>query len=191
MVRNLPFMVLITTTVPEKPDEADVVLFYSAISQYNNVPQLLDAWIISWTPGEPVVEAGTVNYTLGTGTAGTQYADEERTINEDLKISTHNKGCHFHASDLRIYQSDSKDGWAIITSTKVIAGFSFSSAGKAGTLGVYGSVDGITYTLIQEVSVATSGDYTLTMSADSGYKYLKLDALDAQIRIATMSITLA
>ena len=175
----------------EKPDEADVVLFYSQISQYNDVPQLKNAWIVSWTAGEPVVEAGTVNYTLGTGTAGTQYADESRTINEDLTISTHNKGCHFHASDLRIYQSSSNDGWAIITSTKVIAGFAFSSAGKAGTLAVYGSVDGVEYTLIQNVTVTASGDFTVTMSADSGYKYLKLDAVDAQIRIGTISITLA
>ena len=136
---------------------------------------------------EPVVGETTVKCDFST-VSGTQYADETKTFG-DVTVSTHNKGCHFN-SQLRIYDSSTNNGWAIVTAGKTVSGLKVNAGYKAATLNVYGSVDGETWVLIQAVSTSTSyKDYTVSVDSAAGYKYIKLDASGAQIRVASLELT--
>ena len=136
---------------------------------------------------EPVAGETTVKCDFST-VSGTQYADETKTFG-DVTVSTHNKGCHFN-TQLRIYDSASNDGWAIITAGKTVTGFKVNAGYKAATLNVYGSVDGETWTLIQAVKTTTSyTDYTVNVDSAAGYKFIKIDAVGAQIRVPSVEIS--
>ena len=122
--------------------------------------------------------------------SGTQYADESNTFG-DVVVSTHNKGCHFN-TQLRIYASDTNNGYAVVKATGVISSLVVNAGYKAATLEVYGSTDGETWTLIENVSTTTSyANHTVDIDASLGYTYLKLDATGAQIRVASISVTYA
>lgn len=132
----------------------------------------------------------TVKYTFGTIT-GTQYADETQTINDKISISTHNGGCHF-TTQLRLYDSTTNNGWAIITSTVAIDELVINMGYKKATLEVYGSKDGgVTWELIQSVATTSTSylDYIVAVGADNGYTQIKIDAVGAQLRIASIQIT--
>ena len=138
---------------------------------------------------EPVVGETTVKCDFSTLSAGTQYADESNTFGE-VTVSTHNKGCHFN-TQLRIYDSSSNDGWAIVTAGKTISGLKINMGYKVATLNVYGSVDGETWVLIEGVATTSTSylDYTVNVDSAAGYKYLKLDASGAQIRVASIELS--
>ena len=122
--------------------------------------------------------------------SGTQYADETNTFG-DVTVSTHNKGCHFN-TQLRIYDSSSNNGYAVVKTPGVISELTLNMGYKAATLEVYGSTDGVTWTLVEGVTTSTSyKDYTVSVDASLGYTYLKLDAVGAQIRIANIGVTYA
>ncbi len=137
------------------------------------------------------VEPITNTYTFSNYTAGTQYAENEKHVLDDY-ITVTTTQAHF-TTELRLYSSSAHDGFAIVTSTKTITGFSFNAGNKADTVNVYGSNDGgITWTLIQGVSVSSSyKDYTVTISEGTSYTMLKLDVAGTQqVRIKSMTITM-
>ena len=137
---------------------------------------------------QPVAGEETVVCDFSTLTAGTQYANETVTFG-DVEISTQNKGCHFN-TQLRIYDSSSNNGWAVISTTGAVTGLAFNMGYKAAALEVYGSVDGETWTLIESVATATSyKNYNVSVDSAAGYKYIKIDAVGAQIRVASISVT--
>ena len=137
----------------------------------------------------PELTETTVLCTFGNIT-GTQYANETQTFDNNVTVSTQNKGCHF-TSQLRIYDSDSNNGWVIISTPGEISNLVVNVGYKKATLNVYGSTDGTTWVLIQAVQTTTTNyiNYDVPVSQDLGYKYLKLDASGAQLRIQNLSVT--
>jgi hypothetical protein len=139
---------------------------------------------------EPVVGETTVKCDFSTVTPGTQYADETNTFG-DVTVSSHNKGCHFN-TQLRIYDSDSNNGWAIVNAGgKIISDLKINMGYKKATLNVYGSVDGETWVLIQAVATTSTSylDYNVDVDAAAGYKFIKIDASGAQIRVASIDVS--
>ncbi len=139
---------------------------------------------------EPVAGQETIKVDFST-VSGTQYVDETKTFGEDISVSTHNEGCHFN-TQLRIYDSSSNNGYAVITSTGVVSELKFNMGYKKATLEVYGSTDGVTWTLISKVATTSTSylDYTLDVDETLGYKYIKIDAVGAQIRVASIDVTI-
>lgn len=145
---------------------------------------------ITAAAAEPEYVTESKTYNFADYTAGTQYAENEVHVLDDY-ITVTTTDCHFR-EELRIYDSPNaspaRDGIAIIASTNVITSAIFNAGNKAGTLQVYGSIDGAAWTLIQEITtVSAYTDYTVSF-ADAGYKYLKLDAVGAQIRVKYMTL---
>ena len=130
----------------------------------------------------------TISVIFSDYTPGIQYAtDEEHVINEDLTIYV-NDG-HF-TSQLRLYESSSHDSvaWSselpgFITSMTLNAGY------NSATLKVYGSADGINWTLVNSKTVVKAyTDYTVAFPEDT-YSYFKLDAEENQVRVASLGVT--
>ena len=139
----------------------------------------------------PVAGEKTVSLDFSTITGDTQYVDASYTISEDLTVSTHNKGCHIN-TQLRIYDSSSNNGWAILTCSGVVSKLVINVGNKAATLAVYGSTDNSTWEKIEDITTtAAYKDKTVTVDAAKGYKYIKLDAVGAQLRIASLSVTMS
>ena len=139
------------------------------------------------------VSADTIvkSYTFSEYAAGEQYAENEvHTLDEYTTVTT--TQAHF-TTQLRLYSSSTHNAFAIISCTNVINSIVLNCGNKVDVLNVYGSVDGVEYTLIQAVSVTatTYADYTVNIT-DSTYKYLKLDVEgEQQIRIAEMTISMS
>lgn len=135
-----------------------------------------------------------VTYTFSSYTAGAQYAkNEEHVLDSDVTVVTND--CHF-TTQLRIYSSSTNNGYAVIKCTNnglTFSGLKLSAGNKADTLNVYGSNDeGVSWTLIQGVSVTSTSykDYTVNFSAN--YKWLKLDVAGSnQVRVQNMTLTFA
>ncbi len=127
--------------------------------------------------------AGTaVTYTFSNYGPGTQYTEGE-TYDLDKSTSLYLVGGHMN-TQLRLYDDDKGDAQAIFTCAKAISSVVINAGHRAASLAVYASVDGQNWVLIQEVATQTSfGDFTVEIPADAAYKYLKLDAVGAQIRI--------
>jgi len=140
---------------------------------------------------KPVAGTTVVDCDFSTLAKGTQYADESNTFG-GVTVSTHNKGCHFN-TQLRIYDSSTNNGYATVdTNGKVISSLTVNAGYKSASLEVYGSTDGETWVLIDTISTATAyANYTLAIDASLGYTYLKLDAVGAQVRVASLSVTIA
>ena len=139
---------------------------------------------------EPVAGTKVVECDFSTLAAGTQYADESNTFG-DVTVSTHNKGCHFN-TQLRIYASDTNNGYAVVKASGVISSLVVNAGYKNSTLEVYGSTDGETWVLIQNVTTTTSyANHTVSIDPSLGYTYLKLDATGNQVRVASLSVTVA
>ncbi|MBE6694406.1 MAG: hypothetical protein E7589_06560, partial [Ruminococcaceae bacterium] len=128
-------------------------------------------------------------YTFADYTAGEQYGDETHKLDDYLTVTTHNGGAWF-TSQLRLYQSDDNDGWAILTLAdgNVFGSLTFNAGYKAAHLMVYGSNDGSEWTLIEDVATTTAyKDYTVDTA---GYPMIKLDAESNQVRIASINATI-
>ena len=96
--------------------------------------------------------------------------------------------CHF-TTQLRVYEGE-HDAKAVVCSANVISGLTVNAGHKNADLEVYGSTDGENWTLIDTVSVIpTYLDYEVAIDAADGYTYLKFDAVSAQVRIPSMSLT--
>ena len=196
--------------MPNQFKVGDAVAVYGVISQYGGKAQFKDATIVcidtsvqeddekpeggntegGTTEGGNTGATGTtVNYEFSAITGSVQYApDEKHTMTEDLTVTV-NDG-HIN-TQLRLYDSSSHDSTAIIESKKAVKSLVINAGNKAATLKVYGSVDGVTYTLIEDVAVvAAYTDYTVNLG-DAGYKFIKLDADGDQIRVAKITFTFA
>ena len=138
---------------------------------------------------QPAAGEETITMNFASLSAGTQYADETNTFGE-LTISTHNKGCHFN-TQLRIYDSSTNNGYAVISSPYAISALSINMGYKKAALEVYGSVDGTEWVLIESVSTTTTSYLTYNVNVDetAGYNYIKIDAVGAQIRVASIDVT--
>ncbi len=133
----------------------------------------------------------TTKYTFSDYTAGTQYkANEEHKLDDNITVTVDD--AHF-TTQLRLYDSTGNNGHdstAVISSAKVINKVTLNAGNSAATLKVYASVDGTTWTEIKSITTTKAyADHTVEISADSNYKYLKLDAVGAQVRIAYMELT--
>ena len=105
----------------------------------------------------------TTTYTFSNYTAGTQYATNEvHELDKVLTITT--TECHF-TSELRIYSSDTHNGYAIgtLAGGKTIKSLGFNAGNKKDTLNVYGSTDGSTWTKIGGVKITSTNylDYSV------------------------------
>ncbi len=130
--------------------------------------------------------SGTVKYTFADYTAGTQYAKNEVHNLDSVMTVTVDDG-HF-TSELRLYDSSTNNSYAIFQSKKVINGLSLNAGYKSASLKVYGSTDGTSYELIESLSTTTAyKDFDVTIPENSNYKYIKLDADGAQIRINSIT----
>ncbi len=134
-------------------------------------------------PEESTPSAGSsVKYTFANYAAGEAYgANEEHKLDDVVTVTTNE--CYF-TTQLRLYQDAKGDGKAFFACTKAFNSLVINAGHKAATLNVLGSNDGVSYTLIQAVVTTTSyGDYVIELPAGTTYKYLMLDAVDAQIRV--------
>ncbi len=146
------------------------------------------------TPVVPSTPTEDKKYTFADYEAGAQYAENESHVLDDIITVTTNDA-HF-TTQIRLYDSVGSaeyaghDGIAIIKSTKTIKALVLNAGYKAATLNVYGSNDGSTWTLLAALTTKTSyADYTVDASA--GYTFIKLDAVDAQVRVAAMTLSFA
>ena len=142
----------------------------------------------------PAAGEAVVNVTFGEDIAANpdgQYVDETYKINDNLTISSHNNGCHF-TTQLRLYDSSSNDGWVILTCKGAISNLTINMGYKKCNLLVYGSTDGSTWTQVGTITTTTTSyiDYSLDIDESLGYKYLKLDASGAQLRIKSLGVTM-
>ncbi len=150
-----------------------------------------DDVVVTITQAKAIAEGSAPDpkkYTFADYTAGEQYAEGEvHKLDEYLTITT--TECHF-TSELRIYSSSTHDGFAIGQSTYNIASLVLNAGNKADTLNVYGSTDGITWSLIKGVATTSSyTDYTVDFG-DTAYKYFKLDVAGTQqVRLKYIEVT--
>lgn len=140
---------------------------------------------------EPVdpTTADSVTYEFADYPAGEQYApDEVHTLDAVTTVTVND--AHF-TSELRLYDSSSNDSTAIIATTREMYGISFNAGNKNATLNVTASTDGVDFsTTIADQAVTSSyADYTL--SFDTTYQYIKLDAVGAQIRVKSITLYFA
>ena len=132
---------------------------------------------------EPVIVEKTIYWTAG-AQVGTQYVDESYVVSEDLTISSHSKGCWF-TTQLRIYDSDSNNGYVIFQYSGVVSSLAFNMGYKVTNVEVYGSTDGANWVQVGTVATTTTSyaNYSLDVDETKGYTYIKLDPAGAQIRI--------
>ena len=122
--------------------------------------------------------------------SGDSYANETNAFGDYITVSTHNGGCHFD-NQLKIYSNETFDGYAIITSTSVVSSLVINAGYKDATLEVYGSTDGSSWVLIENVTTTVTYDnHSVDVDETLGYKYIKLDATGAQVRVASIDLTI-
>ena len=129
----------------------------------------------------------TVTYTFSNYTAGTQYAlNETHKLDDTLTVITDD--AHF-TTQIRLYCDDSHNGTAIFQSSRTIQGLTVKAGYKDATLNVYGSANGSSWTLIDQISVSTSyADYTVDMNG-AAYTYILLEAEGKQVRVEAVTVT--
>ena len=127
------------------------------------------------------VAANKTKYTFSTYTAGTQYAQNEKhTLDSNTTLIIN--GAHLN-TQVRLYSGSN----AIIQSIGTINKITVKAGYKAGTLTVYVSNDGTTWTKIQAITTTTS--YTeYTVDLQGSYNYIKLESSGAQIRVSELTI---
>ena len=126
-----------------------------------------------------------VTYTFSNYGPGTQYTPGETYEMDDL-TTLHLVGGHLY-TQLRLYDDAKADAIATFSCAKNISSVIINAGHKSSVLEVYGSVDGSTWVLIESISTSTNYvDYTLDIYA--AYKYLKMDAVGAQVRIPYITI---
>lgn len=140
---------------------------------------------------EPVdpTTADAVTYEFGDYPAGEQYAENEvHTLDTVTTVTTNI--AHF-TKELRLYDSDTNDSTAIIATTRAMYGISFNAGNSKATLNVTASTDGVDFstTIADQAVDKDYADYTL--SFDTTYQYIKLDAVGAQIRVKSITLYFA
>ncbi len=196
-----------------KPDAGDVITVLSVVGNFGGSAQLNDAWITAHTDNNPVTpdpeepgqgggetpdqptgdqEAVTNTYLFSNYTAGTQYANETHALDDEVTLSTYLERCHF-TTQLRIYGSTPTEvaGYAVISSERKITALSVNAGHKATTVNIYVSEDGSTWNSTDALVTTSTSYKDYTLNIPSGTKYVKFETTDAQIRIASMTVSLA
>ena len=134
--------------------------------------------------------SGTYTYVFSEYTEGTQYAKgEEHELDKYVTITTYD--CHF-TSELRIYSSNTNNGYAIVYSVNPITTIGVNAGNKVDTLNIYGSNDGVNWTTepVTTISVTSTSYKDYEASLGGEYKYLKIDVAGSnQVRLASMTLT--
>ncbi len=136
-----------------------------------------------------VVGFAQTTYTFSSYPGGTQYAEEEvHVLDNDVTLVT--TQCHF-TTQLRVYASDSHDGFFYTHALPLyIDSLAFNMGYNVDDVNIYGSTDGNTWTLVDAISVTSSGyaDYGLSFGSNN-YNYFKFDVDgNHQIRVVSMTI---
>ena len=165
--------------------EGDVVTLIGTRASYNGAAQVGGpSYYVSHVEGvtpDPEPNAP-VKYLFSSYTAGTQYAQGENHALDANTTLTVNGG-HLN-TQLRLYA----DSHTIIASQKTMTQIVVNGGYKVATLNVYSSADGTEWVLVAAQATATSyKDYTFELGADC--KYVKLEAVGAQVRVAYATIT--
>ncbi len=136
----------------------------------------------------------TATYTFADYPTGVQYAkDEVHQLDQVLSVTT--TDCHFR-EELRLYYSTNTQygehyGTATFSSTRAIKSISLNAGNKDATLKVSGSVDGQSFTPISELAVKSAyADYDISVE-NSGYKFIKLEVVGAQLRVKAITVNYA
>lgn len=144
---------------------------------------------------QPVEVTGTLTYVISNYGAGTSYAkNEEHKLDDVVTVVTNDA---FFTKELRLYQNYQHDSTAVIKATQVIDSLVLNVGYSSGTLSVYGSADGESWTLIEDVTITSATqsvftDYTVDMPEGTAYNYIKLDSTGGtQLRIKSFSVTFA
>lgn len=171
--------------------EGYILTLIGTHSSYNGDPQVGGpAYYVSHEVVEVVTPSNEVKYTFADYTAGVQYAENEVHVLDEITTVTTN-GAHF-TSQIRLYDSSSNDGIAVFACAKTIEQVVINAGNKAATLEVYASVDGVEWTLVSSLTTTSAyGNHTVELGAAAGYKYIKLDAVGAQVRVAFTTFTFA
>ena len=137
---------------------------------------------------EPAGDEFTVNYNFANCAKGPeQYVAETHELDDITTLDI--VGCHMN-TQLRIYQDAKYDGNAVFTCANAIKSLALNAGFKAASLEIYGSVDGTNWVLIDTLTTAVAyGDFVVDFPANTAYRYLKLDATGAQVRVANIAIT--
>ena len=158
------------------------VILSEAVEQKVTLPTRDDCYTNSG-----VIQTYSVTYTFSDYNTGVQFAEETHQLDDNVCLQI--TGCYL-TRQLRVYQDATNDGQAIficankIESVVINAGLSFNNAGLA----ILGSQDGIEWTEITTIDVSsTYANYTVKMPEKSEYYYLKLDAVNAQVRVPYLS----
>jgi hypothetical protein len=127
-------------------------------------------------------------YNFSDYSSGDQYAEEEHVLDGVLTIYT--VECHFRTDGLRIYSSDAHNGYFYSNALpNNIDSISFNIGNATDKLLVYGSADGMTWTLIGSVaSVSTYSNQGIGFG-DNEYNYFKCDVEGSnQLRIKSFTM---
>ena len=149
-------------------------------------PEATDAVVTEPSAGS------SVTYTFSNYGPGEQYTDGE-TYELDAVTTMFMSGGHLN-NQLRMYDDSKGDAQAIFTCTKAIQSLVINAGYRVADLEVYGSNDGENWVLIDTISHPTKdayADYAVEMPAGTSYKYLKLDAVGAQVRIPYITFNFA
>ena len=135
-------------------------------------------------------QANVINVKFSDYDEGAQYAvDEPHVINESLTLYT--TQCHF-TTQLRVYDSNSHDGYfyssILLGNIKSIA---FNAGNNAGTVEVYGGVDGRDWALVESFQTKSAyADYEVNF-ANVTYNCFKVEVTGGkQVRFQSLILTL-
>ena len=79
----------------------------------------------------------------------------------------------------------------MLTCAGAVSSLTVNVGNKAATLRVMGSTDGTNWTLIEDVTTTVAyADKTISVNPALGFKYIKLDAVGAQLRITNLSVSM-
>ncbi len=146
--------------------------------------------------GTPSVSVTGTTYNFADFTAGEQYAkNEEHKLDDTIKVTTNE--AHFR-EEIRLYHSaanqyapEGRHATAVFESSKVINGISFNAGNKDDVLKVSASVDGTTWTVVAEFTVASAYADFGVMFENSAYKFIKIEPTAAQIRVKSITVNYA
>jgi len=132
-------------------------------------------------PETPKEKMPTTKYSFSSYTAGTQYAQgEEHQLDENTKLTIN--GAHLN-TQVRLYAGSN----CVIECDKTVEKVEVTAGYKAGTLTVYVSNDGETWTEVEAITTTTS--YTAyTVDLGGSYQYVKFESAGAQIRLSILTV---
>ena len=131
--------------------------------------------------GSSIESMATTKYSFSSYTAGTQYAQgEEHQLDANTKLTIN--GAHLN-TQIRLYAGSN----CVFEWTKTVEKIKLNAGNKAGTLTVYVSNDGSSWTEVKKISTTTSmTEYSVELGGS--YQYVKLQSTGAQIRVSILTV---